>query len=112
MPSTTNYQKGDLVLIDFPFSGGPQVKARPAMVVLDSGDQDVLVARVTTHSQSTSFDLPLAQWQAGGLLAKSWVRLHKLATLEKRLVRRTLGQVHPADRAKIAAVLHQAFSNW
>src|SRR5437870_1515492 len=42
MPSTTNYQRGDFVLIDFPFSGASQTKPRPAMVLLDTSDNDVV----------------------------------------------------------------------
>lgn len=49
MPSTMTYQPGDLLLIGFPFSGGSQVKTRPAMVVLDSGDADVVVP-VSQHN--------------------------------------------------------------
>lgn len=112
MPSTTNYQKGDFVLIAFPFSGGGKSKVRPAMVVLDSGDDDVILARVTTHTQVTSYDVRLSEWQASGLLAASVVRTHKLATLEKRLIRRTLGQLQPTDRANIADRLRQTFGNW
>jgi mRNA interferase MazF len=112
MPSTTIYQLGDLLLIGFPFSSGSQVKTRPAMVVLDTGDDDVLVARVTTQQHSTPCDVSLADWQGAGLLAASWVRLHKLATLEKSLVRRQLGHVQPTDRANVAAVLQQTYGQW
>lgn len=112
MPSTTNYQKGDLVLVAFPFSGGSQVKLRPAMVVLDTGDDDVLLARITTQLHSTPYDVALNEWQASGLLAVSVVRLHKLATLEKRLIRRTLGQLQPADRGNVTAALQQTLTNW
>lgn len=44
----TNYQPGDLVLIAFPYAGGMQSKQRPGLVILDTGDADVVVARVTT----------------------------------------------------------------
>ncbi|MBW3597309.1 MAG: type II toxin-antitoxin system PemK/MazF family toxin [Planctomycetes bacterium] len=111
MPSTT-YQAGDLLLIGFPFSGGAQVKTRPAMVVLDTGDDDVLVARVTTQHHQSPYDVPLADWQGAGLLSASTVRLHKLATLEKTLVRRMLGRLQPADRANVAAVMQQTYGQW
>jgi mRNA interferase MazF len=39
-----NYQPGDLVLVAFPFTGGGS-KVRPALVLLDTGDDDILVAR-------------------------------------------------------------------
>jgi len=78
MPSTISYQPGDLVLVEFPFTG-PGTKLRPALVVLDSGDADVVLARVTTPP----YDIHLTDWRQAGLLAPSFVRLHKLATLSK-----------------------------
>ena len=113
MPSTTTYQEGDLLLIGFPFSSGSQVKTRPAMVVLDTGDDDdVVVVRVTTQHHQTPYDISLAEWQGAGLLAPSTVRLHKTATLEKNLIRRKLGQLQPADRANVAAIMRQTYGQW
>ncbi len=45
MPSTTSYLPGDLVLADFPFTTSGPGKPRPALVVLDTGDADVVLAR-------------------------------------------------------------------
>ena len=98
--------------IEFPFSGSSQVKARPAMVVLDTGDDDLVVARVTTAQHQTPYDVSIGDWQGAGLLAPSTVRLHKVATLEKTLIRRQLGQLQPADRAKVAAVLNRTYGRW
>jgi mRNA interferase MazF len=112
MPSMTTYQPGDILLVNFPFSGSAQRKARPALVVLDTGDADILVARVTTQGYQTPHDVPVTDWQKAGLLAPSVVRLHKLATIEKALVQRRLGAVQPADRQAIASVLRQFFKNW
>lgn len=108
----TNYQPGDVLLVSFPFSGGTQRKNRPALVLVDAGDADVLVARVTTQGYHTSFDVALADWQGAGLLAPSVVRLHKLATLEKNLIRSHLGALQPADRQKVSDMLRQIFGNW
>ncbi|HEY7066014.1 MAG TPA: type II toxin-antitoxin system PemK/MazF family toxin [Chloroflexota bacterium] len=78
-----NYQPGDLVLVAFPYTAGNQTRTRPALVVLDSGDADVLVARVTTQLYRTPYDVVIRDWRGAGLLAASVVRLHKLATLDK-----------------------------
>ena len=94
-PSTTTYRSGDLLLIEFPFSGSSQVKTRPAMVVLDTGDDDVVVARVTTRHYQTSYDVSVGDWQAAGLLATSTVRLRKIATLEKKLILANWGNFNP-----------------
>lgn len=108
----TTYQPGDLVLVAFPFTGSGQTKDRPAMVILDTGDADVVLARVTTQPGKVPLDVPLAEWQAAGLLAPSTVRLHKLATLEKTRVRRVLGSLQPVDRKQVSAVMRQTYGNW
>jgi mRNA interferase MazF len=100
MPSTTNYQAGDVVLVDFPFTVGGRSKLRPAVVLLDTGDADILVARMTTRAVATPYDVSLIDWRQTGLNAPSTVRLHKLATLEKVLVDRVLGRLEPGDHQK------------
>lgn len=45
----TTYNFGDIVLIGFPHTDLQGVSKRPTIVLYDSGDQDVLVARVTTQ---------------------------------------------------------------
>jgi mRNA interferase MazF len=107
-----NYKPGGLVLIDFPFTGGAQVKRRPALVLLDTGDDDVLVARVTSQERQHDFDVEITDWQGAGLLLPSIARLHKLATLEKSLIVKTLGSLQPADYRSAAVVLTKLFVNW
>ena len=107
-----NFQPGELVLVDFPFTAGGQGKRRPALVILDTGDADVLLARVTTHAQSTMYDVPILGWQQAGLLAPSIVRLHKLATLAKTRIQKTLGKLDANDRTQVAAVLKHIAATW
>ena len=99
------FDTGDLMLLAFPFTGETVAKQRPALVVLDAGDEDVVVARVTGQPQSTPFDVPISDWRGAGLLAPSTVRLHKLATIEKRLVKRRLGQLQQRDRSAVWPIL-------
>lgn len=112
MPSTTSYQAGDVILVDFPFTVSGPGKPRPALVILDTGDADLLLARVTTQSRVTTYDVILAGWQQAGLLAPSIVRLHKLATLAKTRVQKHLGSLDTHDRQQVATVLHQITANW
>jgi mRNA interferase MazF len=105
----TNYQTGDLVLVEFPLTTSGRGKPRPALVILDTG---VLLARVTTQQHSSAFDVALAEWKAAGLLAPSHVRLHKLATLAKSRILRRLGSLDAADRTQVAAVLTKLVAAW
>jgi mRNA interferase MazF len=107
-----NYQAGDLLLILFPQTGAGKPALRPALVILDTGDAAVLVARVTTKGPTTPFDVPITDWHGAGLIAPSLVRLHKLATLEKTLVQRRLGGLQPSDRSQVSLVIRQTYGNW
>lgn len=91
------FQPGEVVLLSFPFSDASGAKRRPALVLRDTGDEDVIVARITSQMSQTAFDVEIADWEAANLILPSWVRVHKLATLQKRLVERRLGRLTPTD---------------
>ena len=107
-----SYQPGDLVLVAFPYTGGTQARNRPALVILDTGNDDVVVARVTTQMYQTPYDVSISGWQESGLLALSVVRLHKMATLEKTLIRRRLGHLQATDRQRVSALIQRIYGTW
>jgi len=108
----TNYEAGDFVLVTFPYTGGTQSRNRPALVILDTGKADVVVARVTTQIYQTNHDVSITGWQESGLLAPSVVRLHKLATLEEVLVRRRLGHLQAADQQRVSVLMQRTYGTW
>ncbi|WP_035992102.1 type II toxin-antitoxin system PemK/MazF family toxin [Leptolyngbya sp. KIOST-1] len=100
------YQPGDVVLLAFPFTDGIRQKQRPALVLLDIDDPDIVVARITSQPYTTAFDVALANQAEAGLLLPSTVRLHKLATLEKSMVSRWLGHLSAPDWARVGNVIN------
>jgi mRNA interferase MazF len=101
---------GEVVLIRIDFHQTPGGKLRPAVVLLDSGDDDFVAAPVTSQLRVSPFDLPLQRWQEAGLNVASTVRVHKLTVLAKNEVVRQLGQLSDTDRAAVTQVLRRAFS--
>ncbi len=95
------YRPGEILLLAFPFTDATEVKRRPALVLLDSGDEDIVVARITSQVVQTAYDVEVTGWQEAGLLLPSVARLHKIATVEKRLVDRRLGTLRLDDWAKV-----------
>ena len=51
-----NYSFGDVISVKFPQSGRQDTKRRPAVVVLDIGDADVVVVPVTSVPRSLAGD--------------------------------------------------------
>lgn len=42
------YLGGEIVLLSFPFADATGTRRRPALVLLDTGDEDLVVARITS----------------------------------------------------------------
>lgn len=106
----TTYQPGNVVLLAFPFTDGVRQKQRPALVLLDTGDPDIVVARITSQPYTMAFDVALSDRAEAGLLLPSVVRLHKLATLEKSTVSRCLGHLSAQDWDRVRNVLNVLWS--
>jgi mRNA interferase MazF len=94
-------QRGDVVLVDYPFTGGQGSKLRPALVVQwDVNNQrlsHVILAAITTtthrQDQPTQYlvDTSTADGKAAGLRFDSVVTCEKLMTVDQQLCRRKLG---------------------
>jgi mRNA interferase MazF len=105
-----NYQPGEVLLLSFPFVNAVGTKRRPTLVLKDTGDEDIIVARITSQTAKTELDVELVEWQNAGLVLPSIVRVHKLATVEKRLVERKLGKLTQKDWAKVKATIQQLWA--
>jgi len=108
----TIYAPGEIVLVDFPFVSGGAGVLRPALVILDSGDSDVVLARNTTQQHQSGYDLAIQDWQRAGIRTASFVRLHKLVASNKSCVHRCLGKLQAVDHQRVAAVLQATFTAW
>lgn len=109
MPSTTGYKWGDVLLVAFPLTDVSGTRRRPGLVLYDSGDEDVMLARITTQDSRHRTDVRLSDWKATGLVAESVVRLSKVATIKKSLVDRRLGVLAGKDRTVIRRVWARMF---
>ena len=105
----TVYSFGDIVLIGFPHTNLQGVSKRPALVLYDPGDQDVLVARVTTQEYTVEADHGIVEWEKSGLLGKSFIRLGKQATIEKKYIIRKLGTLPAIESETIKSILKRIF---
>jgi mRNA-degrading endonuclease toxin of MazEF toxin-antitoxin module len=96
------YRRGEVVLVQFPFSTSTGRKDRPAVVLStdvyhDQWDELLVVALTTKAPKSPRpTDHLLQDWQAAGLQHPSWMRSH-LATVHRLLILRKLGDLSPRD---------------
>lgn len=83
--------KGDIILIPFPFTDVSGNKIRPAVVLLES-EEDVTVCFITTQFKwQGAFDITINPSELNGLKKISLLRLNKFATIDKDLLIGRLG---------------------
>ncbi len=102
-------QFGEIVLIRMQFHQATGSKVRPALVLLDTGDDDFVAAPITSQLRYSEYDLALKDWQGAGLNVASYARVHKLTVLAKADIVRSLALVSDRARNSICAVLCRAF---
>ena len=85
--------KGDIILITFPFTDLSGSKLRPALVLAADRD-DVTVAFITTNLQQlNNVDMFLQKSTTNGLKKDSLVKMNKIATLDHGLIMDSVGQL-------------------
>ena len=108
------YERGDVVLIRFPFTDLKGSKQRPALVIstaeYNRRGQDVVVAAVSSArvEDPQPFDHAVKDWKAAGLLHPSVVRAGKIVTLHRSTIRRRLGSIGDTDLRAVGAKIEQA----
>jgi mRNA interferase MazF len=101
-------QRGDVVLVPFPFTDLSNQKVRPSLIVSPNPQQDDLV--VAFISSVVSDRLQATEWlltndhpefSATGLKRASVFKTGKLVTLHRSLILRRLGHLGPTSQAEL-----------
>ncbi len=99
------FQRGDVVLIPFPYTDLSATKTRPTVVVSVVEYQgkrgDLILAYLTSQTaMSDEFDYLLKDWASTGLLKPTLMRA-RLAVVNERLVQYRIGALSARDLAEI-----------
>lgn len=105
--------RGDVVLLPFPFTDLSTTKQRPAVVLtprsFNEHNLDVIVAAITSnlaHPQGLDLQLTEEDVATGGLTKPSLVRTAKIVTIDKQLIRKKLGNLTGQTMKQIQEKLH------
>lgn len=85
--------KGDVVVIDFPFSNLKNVKRRPVLILKIPKGEDIIVLQITGDSYEASLEIPIKKedFKQGGLKRDSYARIDKIVSIEKFLIEYKVG---------------------
>jgi mRNA interferase MazF len=112
----TAYNRGDIVLVPFPFSDQSAVKKRPAVVISSSHynavSQDIVIMAVTSQTEK-SFEIGeclIKNWKEAGLLKPSAIK-PAISTIEQRLVLKKLGNLSSEDLISMENALKELLAS-
>lgn len=109
------FQRGDVVLIPFPFTDLTATKTRPAVVVSSPAYQavrtELLLAYVSSQIAKATppIDYVLKEWKRAGLPKPSFIR-PKVAAIEPTLVVHQVGQLSAQDLYEMDRCLRLAMA--
>jgi mRNA interferase MazF len=108
----TQYNKGDVILVPFPFSDQTTTKKRPAVIVssdtYNNISQDLIIMAITgqTRSPIGVGEFLIEDWQSAGLLKSSAIK-SAISTIEQRLVMKILGRLSSKDLSTLDKALKE-----
>jgi mRNA interferase MazF len=101
--------KGDVVLLNFPFSDLSGKKMRPALV-LAVRRTEVTVAFISSQvDKMEADDLAFPAATHTGLTRPSLVRVAKLATLDRQQIQYGMGQLSADELARVDAAMRRVY---
>ncbi len=105
---TSIVEFGEVYVCIFPFTSGRGAKARPVLVLVDLGS-DCLVCRITSVPHQGFLDLALSKWQETGLEKPSTIRLSRVVTIEKSLLKVRIGKLSNEDLSLVRKMWNEEF---
>lgn len=101
--------KGDIVLISFPFTNLSGSKLRPAIVLIET-KLDITVCFITSQiNWQEQTDVALFPSEQNGIKVQSLARTSKIATLDKALAKGLLGRLSVHETAELNQKLKKLF---
>lgn len=109
-------KKGDIVLVEFPFTDLSQVKLRPALVLRAiSVPDEVTLCFISSqnvtilNAEEFAIKVEDPEFSQTGLRVSSKVRVTRIATVSRRLIIRRLGELGSLYIQQLNAVTIEAF---
>lgn len=108
----TTYEKGDVILVPFPFSNQTTIKKRPTVVISaahhNNVSSDIIMMAIASQiSKSHGIDECIIEdWNNAGLLKLSSIKA-AISTIEQPLVLRKLGKLSHRDLTAINNFLNE-----
>lgn len=112
MERFVNYEKGDVVIFQFPFSEGEKVKKRPSLVVSRLKGNSVILCQITGQPRPDPdiIELKANEFQSGGISKDSYIRPSVLFTINKSRINYKAGSLKQEKVKQVEKKLVEIFT--
>ena len=90
------FVKGDVVVVNFPFTDLSGFSKRPALVIANLRGDDIILCQITTkqtRKDEYALSLENEDFCEGKLIHSSFIRVNKLFTASKRVILKKVARV-------------------
>jgi mRNA interferase MazF len=109
--------KNSIVLVPFPFDDFSQFKVRPALCLTSEIGkfEHILIAFISSRLPEEQLDSDFIirkeskYWKGTGLSVNSVIRLHKIVTIPKSIIKRKLGTINEEAKNEVSEKLKHLF---
>ena len=105
---TSTVELGEEYVCVFPFLSGQTAKASPVLFLMDLGP-DCLVCLLTSVPHRGFLAVPVTNWQEAGLEKPSPIRLSRLVTVEKPILKIRIGSLAREDLDHVRTLWNEKF---
>jgi len=112
MEKFVKYEKGEVVVFQFPFSDTEESKKRPSLVVANLKGDNVILAQITGKPRSDPdlLDLKIKDFQSGGISRDSFIRPSILFTIHKSKINYEAGKLNQEKINQVQNKLCEIFT--
>ena len=103
----TMFSKGDIVIIQFPFSDFANAKKRP-MVVLAERGQDLIGCAITSNPDSEG--IPIDRFQEGSLPLQSKIKYWQISTFAQEITLKRVAKITRATHQELLRKIAELFT--
>ena len=100
------YSKGDIIVINFPFSDLIHAKKRPMVVLAEKGE-DIIGCAITSNLQSEG--VLIENFEEGSLPFKSKIKYWQMHTFLKELAIKKIGKISKNTHKELLKKINELF---
>ena len=102
------YSKGDIIIINFPFSDLINAKKRPMIVLAERGE-DIIGCAITSNPKSEG--ITIEDFEEGSLPLKSKIKYWQIHTFLKDLAIKKVARISKSTHKELLKNINELFQN-